>query len=188
MTSPFTESPVLFRDEKACGRRWWPLWAFGGLSTAQSVGMLAFFRAVKPPAAEDMGSLYIMLLALPAGGVLLGAAFTYLTGTLKLTVEVRPDGLYLRYFPFHRSFRKMPLDNAVRCSAVMAYGPREYGGWVKKGRSGWGIRVGWKEKAYITSGSSGVRIDYDNGRHLLIDSDRPEELCAAIEKLLPQRV
>ncbi len=90
----------------------------------------------------------------------------------RLITEVREDGLYIRFFPFHLSFRKIAFNELKRCE-VRTYNPiREYGGW--------GIRYGPKGQAYNVSGNQGVQLELVNGKRLLIGSQRPEELWQAI--------
>ncbi len=94
----------------------------------------------------------------------------------KLVIEVRADGLYVRFFPLHLSFRRIPLANVTRCEAVTYRPVRDYGGW--------GIKGGRGCRAYTASGNRGVRIDYADGSHLLIGSQRPDELAQAVHRLL----
>lgn len=96
--------------------------------------------------------------------------------TVELTTEVCADGLRLRFFPFHLSFRRIRLDDVARCDAVTYRPILQYGGW--------GIRWTWKGRAYNVSGNRGVRIDYADGTHLLIGSQRPDELAHAIRSLM----
>lgn len=92
-----------------------------------------------------------------------------------LITEVRRDGLYIRYYPFHLSWRKISLSNVARIEA-RTYDPLgEYGGW--------GIRGLARHRAYNTSGNLGVRIDYLDGANILIGSQKPEELLKAIESI-----
>lgn len=107
---------------------------------------------------------------------LIGIGILLLLYSAKLTTEVRNDGLYIRFFPFHLSYHKIPLEDLKRCKARTYYPIGEYGGW--------GIRYARKDKAYNVSGNLGVRLDYSDGRHLLIGSQRPEELAQAIESVL----
>ena len=93
----------------------------------------------------------------------------------RLVTEVRNDGIYIRYIPFHRSFRRIGFEQ-LRRYEVRTYRPlAEYGGW--------GIRYGFKGKgrAYNVSGNRGVQIELSNGKRLLIGSQRPEDLVRAIE-------
>ena len=91
----------------------------------------------------------------------------------KLVTEVRDDGIYIRYFPLHRCFRKIAFKE-LKGYEVRAYRPiLEYGGW--------GIRFGLKGKAYNVCGNRGVQLELTNGKRLLIGSQRPEELWQAIQ-------
>ena len=91
----------------------------------------------------------------------------------RLITEVRGDGIYIRYVPFHRSFRRIAFKDLKRCE-VRTYRPLvEYGGW--------GIRFGLKGKAYNVSGNRGVQLELTNGKRLLIGSQRPEDLRQAIK-------
>jgi hypothetical protein len=107
------------------------------------------------------------------------AMLTLLFRTLQLVTEVRRDGLFIRFYPFHRSFRQVPLERVVR-HTVVTYKPlRNYGGY--------GIRYGLSGKAYNVSGNRGVRLEFSDGKHLLIGSQRPEELDAAITAITSVR-
>jgi hypothetical protein len=90
----------------------------------------------------------------------------------QLITEVRDDGIYIRFSPFHMTFRRIAFTEVKQCK-VRTYNPiREYGGW--------GIRVRRKGKAYNVSGDRGVQIELLNGDRLLIGSQRAEELWRAI--------
>lgn len=107
--------------------------------------------------------------------VLVFGGLSALLFSANLTTQVRNDGLYVRYFPFHRSWRKISLDNVSSIEA-REYSPlREYGGW--------GIRGAAKNRAYNVSGNRGVQLVYEDGRRLLIGSQKPDELLAAIQSL-----
>jgi hypothetical protein len=91
----------------------------------------------------------------------------------QLVTEVRDDGIYICFFPFHRSLRRIAFTE-VKQYKVQTYRPiTEYGGW--------GIRYGCKGKAYNVSGDRGVQIELLNGKRLLIGSQRAEELWRAIQ-------
>jgi len=95
---------------------------------------------------------------------------------VRLTVEVREDGIYFRFFPFHRTFRRIGFEE-IRSCRVRQYHPiREYGGWgIRKGRSG---------RAYNMSGNLGVELALKNGKNLLLGSLRAEELNRSIRESL----
>src|SRR5687768_11332842 len=63
----------------------------------------------------------------------------------KLEMQIRQDGIYVRFFPFHRSFRHHPWID-IRKAYIRKYKPiPEYGGW---GISGFG-----KNRALNVSGN-----------------------------------
>ena len=96
--------------------------------------------------------------------------------TTNLTTEVHSDGLYIRFFPFHLSFRRIAAEE-IRGFEACTYNPiSDYGGW--------GIRFGRKGKAYNVSDNRGVQLDLSNGKHLLIGSKKPEELVEALNTTL----
>jgi len=97
----------------------------------------------------------------------------------SLTTEVRRDGIYIRFSPLHRSFRKIPLVDLMR-HEVRTYSPiREYGGW--------GIRYGRKGTAYNARGNRGVQLELSDGKQVLIGSQKPEELARAIDMAKAKR-
>jgi hypothetical protein len=101
-----------------------------------------------------------------------GIAFPVLFLVGNLTVEVRSDGLYYRFFPFHIRFRRIAPESLVNYE-VRTYKPiRDYGGW--------GIRYGRGGKAYNVSGNRGVMLELSGGERLLIGSQKPEDLANAI--------
>lgn len=115
--------------------------------------------------------------------VLLGAIILALNGillllfyTLKLQTEVTPQGLFIRFKPFHRKTRQIDLSGVTSVVSVQYRPAMDYGGWgIRRGRSG---------TAYNVTGDLGVRIDYENGYHLLIGTRYPDELKAAIDQYM----
>jgi len=101
-----------------------------------------------------------------------GLGFPALFYAINLTTEVRSDGLYVRFFPLHLSFRRIPNERLIKYE-VQTYSPiKDYGGW--------GIRYGRSGKAYNVSGNRGVMLDLLDGERLLIGSQKPEDLANAI--------
>ena len=102
---------------------------------------------------------------------------TILFFILKLETEVRSDGLYVRFYPMHIRFKKFTKEDLAE-HYCRTYKPlREYGGW--------GIRCSFtgKGKAYNVSGNKGVQLVLTNGKKLLIGSQKPDELAAAIDQM-----
>ncbi len=98
----------------------------------------------------------------------------------KLETQVRSDGLYVRLFPFHINFKKFSFEDFSQYY-VRQYRPiLEYGGW--------GIRCSFRNgRAFNVSGNKGLQIVFKNGKKLLIGSQKPQELVAAIDSILKPR-
>ncbi|MCL5878591.1 MAG: DUF6141 family protein [Deltaproteobacteria bacterium] len=91
----------------------------------------------------------------------------------RLITEVRSDGLYMRFIPFHRSFRSIPFETLKTYEACTYRPIRDAGGYgIHRGRRGW---------AYNVSGNRGVQLELVSGKRILIGSQRPDELVQAID-------
>lgn len=99
------------------------------------------------------------------------AAFLY---SIRLTTEVRYDGIYLQMWPLHRSFRRIPW------SEIESYEPRTYDPLREFG--GWGIRWAPKKLAYNVSGNEGVWIRRSNGRSILVGTQHVDDFVRAIDE------
>ena len=105
--------------------------------------------------------------------------FSGLMGALlqaKLITQVSPDGLFIRWYPLHFSMKKIPLENVERVEALTYHPVKAYGGW--------GLRRGGGGRVYNIHGDRGVKIYYVNGGHILIGSQKPDELARAIESII----
>ncbi|AKB18286.1 MULTISPECIES: DUF6141 family protein [unclassified Methanosarcina] len=115
--------------------------------------------------------------------LVLGVLFPFFFYSLKMITEVRKDGLYVRFFPLHFSFRFFPLA-IIQSYEVMTYSPiRDYGGW--------GIRYGLKGTAYNAKGNRGVLFEFEEGgkvKKLMIGSQVPEKLSEAINRAIKNQM
>ena len=117
------------------------------------------------------------IILLIVAGIFVPIAIGLLFWLLKLETEVRPDGLYVRYFPFHIHFKRFTVDDLSEYYARKYRPIREYGGW--------GIRCSFgKGKAYNVSGNKGVQLVFRSGKRLLIGSQRADELEEAIRSIM----
>lgn len=121
------------------------------------------------------------------------AGVALLLGRTRLTTEVRDDlsasegssqaersgGVYLKFEPFHRSFKRIPFSDLADVRAT-GYSPLRYGGW--------GFRWSPRGVAYTVSGKSGVRFERASGKSVFVGSDRPDELLAAVQEATGREV
>lgn len=91
----------------------------------------------------------------------------------RLDTEVRDDGVHVRLRPLAR--RHYPFE-VIATAEARTYRPLvEYGGW--------GLRYGVRSGVAINArGNRGVQLVMQDGKRLLIGSQRAEELAAAIQQ------
>ncbi len=114
----------------------------------------------------DWGAILVSALL----GIVLPGFFLW----FRMDTTVFPDRIEIRMSPFmHRVFRPSQIASAT----ARTYRPmREFGGW---GLRGWGAN-----KAYNMSGDQGIQLVLTNGNRILIGTQRPQELQAAIDSIL----
>lgn len=162
--------PILFHEVQRFRQIWlWPLILFiTGISWFGVIQQIIYHI----PFGSNPASDFILILF----WLFFGIGFPLFFYVIKLVTEIRDDGLYLRFFPFHFSFRKILLKD-IKMIKVRSYNPiREYGGW--------GIRYGLKGKAYNVHGDRGVQLEFVNGKRLLIGSQRSEEFANALDRAI----
>jgi hypothetical protein len=109
--------------------------------------------------------------------VIIPIAVAILFLMLKLETEVRSDGLYIRFFPFHLIYKKFAPEG-LKEYYVRTYRPlKEFGGW--------GIRYGFGEsgKAYNIKGNQGLQLVFKNGKRLLIGTQKSKRLLEAVDSI-----
>ncbi len=100
-----------------------------------------------------------------------GVGFPLFLYSVKLIVEVKEDGIHIRFFPLHS---RTILFKNLTSYEVRQYRPiLDYGGWGIRWRPG----KGW---AYNVSGNRGVQLELSNGKQLLIGSQDAEKLAQMI--------
>tara|TARA_B100001750_G_scaffold192687_1_gene163485 strand:+ start:680 stop:1189 length:510 start_codon:yes stop_codon:yes gene_type:complete len=159
-----TDTPLY--SEKQRFRHWW-IWVLALAAPAWLLAIIFQQILLNSPSS----SVVITNLTLLLGLVLSSAIpiFLYFTG---LDTEVRSEGIYIRFRPFHRAWIVLDFKNIQQIESV-TYSPlKEYGGW--------GIRYGKKGKAYNVSGNRGVYLTLREGTNILIGSQNSDALCSVI--------
>ena len=110
--------------------------------------------------------------------VLIGLLILCFFFLLQLRVKVSAEGLHYQFFPFHIKSHTIKLEDIEKFKA-MEYSPlKEYGGW--------GIKYGFKGKAYNVSGNKGVKIFLKNGLNIMFGSQKYNELAKALRQVKRQ--
>ena len=145
-------------EEKQKFIQWW-LWAI----------LLVFpLLSVVPFDGKGINSYYVII----------GISIPLLFYFFELRTFVTSEGLFFQFFPFHFKKHLIKIEDIEKFKA-MEYSPlKEYGGW--------GIRYGFKGKAYNISGNKGVKIHLSNGRNILFGSLKYKDLEKALKKIKKQ--
>ena len=105
--------------------------------------------------------------------VLIGLAIPLLFYLFELRIKVNGKGFHYQFFPFHLKFHAIKMDE-IESFKAMEYSPlKEYGGW--------GIKYGFKGKAYNVSGNKGVKIFLNNGTNIMFGSQKNSEFAKALK-------
>jgi hypothetical protein len=91
--------------------------------------------------------------------------------TVRLVTEVRPGELRIAMRGLWR-LRRVPLNGMQSVETITHDIARDYGGY--------GIRDIRGGKAYVARGQQGVRITLASGEKVVVGSERPDELAAAV--------
>lgn len=170
-------NPVLFREVQKMDQLWVRL-AVGILAVISWYG--AYQQLVlRKPFGNNPAPDWIMLVLL----LVFGTIFPLFFHSLKMITEVRKEGLYICFYPFHFSFKTFPIKT-IRRHEVITYNPiRDYGGW--------GIRYGLKGTAYNAKGNRGVLFEFADGnkvKRLMVGSQTPEKLSEAINRAMKMQI
>ncbi len=159
---------LLFREVQYFRQTW--LWMIILIIPVSYIAAIVDLMMLnKSSGTESFLNMMIMLI-----GMVFAAGIPGLMYSAKLITEIRQDGMYIRFSPFHRSFRKIPQD-IDRYEITKYNAIREYGGWGIKGKG--------KHRAYNVSGNTGLQLIFKNENKLLIGTQKPDELIVAVELL-----
>ncbi len=94
---------------------------------------------------------------------------------MRLDTTIKTDGIYVRFFPFQRTFRFYAWDK-LNQAYVRQYSPMgEYGGW--------GIRGFRSNRAFNVSGNMGIQLIMEDGRKFLIGTNKAAEVTETLRQL-----
>ncbi|HSI89614.1 MAG TPA: hypothetical protein VK927_00790 [Adhaeribacter sp.] len=98
---------------------------------------------------------------------------------MRLETQIKEDGIYVRFFPFHLKFRHFPWSETAEAYVRQYSAISEYGGW--------GLRFGifGSGKAYNVSGNQGIQLVFKTGKKLLIGTNKPAEAARVLKEVAP---
>jgi hypothetical protein len=162
------KNEVVF-SERQKFKQWWLWLILIGLNGLFVFGV--FTQIIAGGKFSNLSATDVVLLVVTAFMFLLNILFF----NFRLETRIQTDGVYVRFFPFHGTFRHYSWDKIDK-SYIRKYSPvREYGGW--------GIRVGSEGDAFNISGNQGLQLEFNDHKRLLIGTNKAEELTAVLAKI-----
>lgn len=146
-------------------------WLFIGLAIAFAVVTMPI---IKNWTHISQGSFLEMLNDL--GGVLVILFVFTLFNFFKLKTRIDEKGVYYQYLPFHFSCRFLPWNSISKCYVRNYDAIFEYGGW--------GLKFSFRKskgKSFTVKGDVGLQLLLSNGKHLLIGTQKKEEIQRTID-------
>ena len=129
-----------------------------------------------PPLFELTGDRVPTTAVVVASSIFLAIGFILpvLLLTIKLRIQVRDDGLYVKVIPFQSSFKKISLADLKNCEPYEQRGKEE---------NQLGLRYAISKKAYSLGGKRGIKLEFKNGQTILLESKRQEKIIQAIKNV-----
>jgi hypothetical protein len=99
---------------------------------------------------------------------------------IRLEVRISTERIRYRFYPLHGRFREVFWEE-VRQAGHRQYRPiLEYGGW--------GIRWGFRGKAFNIAGREGLQLVFIDDSRLLLGTQQPEAIKEAMDYLYHEKV
>jgi len=164
---------LFFEEQKQNGASAWIVLA--GLAAISFSLMIVFYDEWNIQ--EKFTQKGILIFASIIISIFIGLYFMFLN--IKMETKINDDGIFFRYPPFKRKYKKIALSEISSCE-VIEYNPiKEYGGWGFK-KPG---KPRNKNIAYSMKGKMGLRIELKSGNIILLGTQRKDALAYSIKKL-----
>jgi hypothetical protein len=162
--------PFIFTEEQRFGQVWLWMVLIGMDVSYFTMFFVQFFGPVPPRPSGPADLLVMGLVALLCLGI------TALFVSLKLITRVTNQGISVQFIPLHRKPVIFPFSDISEYS-VRTYRPiMEYGGWgIKRGNGG---------LAYNVSGNKGLQLTFQDGRKILIGTQKPKQLGTIMDSAM----
>ncbi|MFC2187995.1 DUF6141 family protein [Peijinzhouia sedimentorum] len=106
---------------------------------------------------------------------IINVAIYWLLLSIRLYTRVENDGIHYRFPPIINKWKQISKKE-LKSHKVRKYSPlKEYGGW--------GYRISKHGKALNVRGNMGLDMELNDGKKLLLGTQKPEELKLALQKL-----
>lgn len=172
-------SRILFTEQQKFPQIW--LFVFIGVSnlTVFIPLMYGFYQQIingQPWGQSPMSDtgLIVLILVITAGIALIN----FIIFSARLETQIKDNSVYYKYFPFVWNWKLIYKDR-ITSFQIRTFRPViEFGGY------GYRKRPFKKMTALIMSGNNGLQLDLNDGRKLVIGTQKPNELGEAMQKLM----
>ena len=148
-----------------------PIWVWPVMVFVAAIMWYGFFVQIigGHPFGDNPGPDWVIWVAWSLAGI----GLPVFLSVARVVVTVGTHEITIRWFPLWT--RRVPVSDVQHCEARKYRPILEYGGW--------GIRYGGPHRgwAYTLSGNRGVFLRTTSGKHVLIGSETPQRLAAAID-------
>ncbi|MBU9723051.1 MULTISPECIES: DUF6141 family protein [Bacillaceae] len=164
-----SQSKVIYREIQKPGQIWAKALVFG-------LALLLWYAFIQQvilgvPVGTNPAPNVILIIFWLIFGVIFPLV---LIAFLKLITEVRDDGVYIRFIPFHLHYRKF-LYHDIQEYEQIVFSPLEFGGS--------GIRFDFQGgTSYTMHGKHGIKLHL-NKETIVIGTQNPEEMFKAIASM-----
>ena len=164
------DNKILFTERQKFNQ-WW-LWLI-----LLGVNMLFLFGVFK----QVIGGQQFGNKSMSDTGLIIATGLTILLTLLfvnfRLDTQIKKDGIYVRFFPFHVKFKRYTWDSLTKSYVRQYSAITEYGGW--------GLKLGLfgKGTAYNVSGDKGLQLEFTTNKKLLIGTNKADEITETLNKI-----
>lgn len=169
---------VLFSEEQRFTQWWIKLLGLASLLTVLIPISIGIYK--QAVLGEPFGDKSASLEELTVTGIVsvVVAIFVFVViFTSQLKTKITTDAFYVIYLPFRRKWKKITPKQIVKYEIRTYRAKREYGGHGIKTRRKYG-------SAYTISGNVGIQFYLDDGKKLLIGTQKKQAIEYAMRKLM----
>ena len=161
---------VLFHETQYF-RQWWVWIILAGVDVlfAYAIVQQVFFETSFGDKPMTNGGLIITFVV--------SVLITLLFALMRLHTEIREDGVYYAFFPFHLSPHHKSWTDISKVYVRKYNALAEYGGW--------GVRyaITGKGRALNVRGNMGIQMELADGRKFLLGTQKPEEVSQVLQQM-----
>ena len=159
---------MLIFEEKQRFRQWWIWLLFAFLNVNAWIAIFSQLILHKPDGNNPMSDSGLIITAI------MMFLFSLFFFSMNMKTRIDKESISLKFFPFHRNFKKYEFKDIKYCF-VRKYSPiLEYGGWGLRGIS--------NNIAFNVSGNTGLQIELNNGKKILIGTQNADMLKKFLEE------